>query len=364
MANPPAPRGKSVAEIRNKYAQPRIRANLAAAKDGQQPDETYGVVDKVNATLDELRERRLADSISSQAEAEFDLQKAELEAKKLEVEVKTVENRSRLQELRASTGEGASSKDAMMQAMLEAILQNQGGGGSEVSGALEGFGRGMAEILSEIRAEIKAINGKRDPDVSPVEKVTSDMEMLIRLKEVFAALGPPAQAVPVLSAAERDLDTTIKMQQMQLDHEYRLAQMQQQKDRWNADIELKRREIEVEERRAQYLGDGLRSVAESVKPIMAELIEAATKPKAAPPIPTYAPYIPPMPVAPVPQPVAATAMAFNVNPEASNGYHNPELDEGTKCHYCNGDIDIGTDHSVSEIECPHCRNVNRIEWDD
>lgn len=373
-------KGRTVAEIHQKWAQPRARAILpAGAIEPAEGTVFGGVLDKIGALQDDMRQRRIADALVSQTESEVDLQTAESELKRMDVEVKTLETKSRLQELKekalANAGNGNSgSNDAILIALIEMLQNNQqaavaqanSGQGSAIAEGLSSFGDSVSKSLTELRAELREVAGSQKPDIDPVEKLTAEMSTLIKLKEVFAALSPAQATVqsPSFSMAERDLATTIEIQKMQLDHEFKLAQLRQSEERWRADIAFKNREVEVEEHRAQFLGDGMKAFAEAARPVIQELAQMATQRAASPaPVPAY--MMPtPMPAPAVPYPVTAPMVAA-VNGNGHSAFEAPQFQPiSMQCPDCGFEISLLNDKSKPTVMCPNCGEEKQIDWSD
>ncbi len=350
-AKRPAIAGKSVHEIMSRWsAQARLRPNVqAVASNGDTPHED-GLLNRVNRLREEMQERRIAEMALGQTEDELALQKAETESRRAEAETKTLESRSRLEALREQLkGGGSESQSFTLLAVLELLkeAQERAYTKNETTDTDKMYDL-MREQLADLRLEIKSRTVEKVEE--PLDALTRQMQMLIQVKQVLGELAP-AKEERSLSAyqAEHDLNTTIKMHEMELTHQTRKMELEMQQERWRQEIHLKEREIEGEESRSRTLGQALGSLAETLRPIMEDLpglLRPALQSQSA-----AAAYATPA----VENPSSPTQVATPFS-----GITDVPITETLRCPNCNEGIIAN--HSMTRVTCPKCESSFDIDW--
>lgn len=357
--------GKSVLEIAAKYATGRLRPTTLANGEGLAVGGgslAGGIRTQLDSMREEIQASRLQRLMTDQAEAELEVDKSEMDARKMETEVKTLEAKSRLQELREKLGEGSGQNPmaTMMFAMME-MLQDSNNRVADRASAPQDSA--TTEVLRMVLEQNQAIRDEirdkrnRNGDDDPMETLTKQMGTLIQLKEMMSGLTPTPATGAAFSAANADLTTTIRIQEMEMAHQVRMAELAQSQERWKSELTLKEREIQSEENRSKALADGLKNLAGALQPVVAELAQRATGAM------TRAPEIYPSAVPENVMPMRQYAAVAGGERAVGMAYE-PEVTSSSQaeCPNCREKFDYPEDKSQASIQCPSCGAEWGIDW--
>ncbi|MDP3893908.1 hypothetical protein [Nocardioides sp.] len=264
----------------------------------------------------------------------------------MEAEAKTLESKSRLEALRESLkgGGGSESQSFTLMALMEMLKEAQDRAYAKAEGSdSDKIYELMREQLADLRVEIKSRTIEKAEE--PLDALTRQMQMLIQVKQVLGELTPAREERSLTaSQAELDLSTTIKMHELELNHQTRKLELDMQQERWRQEIHLKEREIQAEESRSKTLGQGLGALAETLRPVIADLpgiLQAARQEQ-----PAFA---------------AAHAMPAAVEVHSSRPIlTDVPVTEILKCPNCNEDV--SANHSMASVVCPRCEGSFDIDW--
>lgn len=358
------PAGKPVSEIHGKWAAARNRpsapvANGASAEESGNPvSATY---DRIAEMREDMQRHRIQTAMTNTAQMEAELEQEELEARKLETQVKSLENRSRLQELKASLGEaGNNANNTMMFAMLE-MLQDQINAKNAAPSPMDASAQMMMGELAEIRAEMRERLAGREHSEDALDTLSKQMQTLLTMRQMFAELAPPAQErSTIISAAERDLDTTIRMQEIQLNHERMMIELDLKKQQMAEEISIRRQQMENDRLRQQGLADGIKSLATTFQPVIQDMAQLAAGRMSQPAAGIAAV---PDNVIPMAAPQAA-AMAYAAPMTQMTGdgaYH--QADPDLQAHQCgNCGFELQIDAGAAQVQCGNCGSTFDVDW--
>lgn len=334
---------RSTMDITSRFRNARLRASGGGSEAAVSLPDAFS--ERVKDFKQNMQLTKLQEIETRQIEADVEAQTGIAEVAKLEAEVKSLELKQRLQELRDAQGGGTNSpQNAMMMMMFEQLMASRTKERDEPS-PIE---TAMMHIMQEL-ADIRKESLSPKESKPPMEKLSEDLQMLISLRALMAEMAPAAP-VSRVSDATHDLETTIAMKRLELDHEHKLMEIELTKDRYRAELQLREKEVAAEERKANGFAQGLGSLAEAIKPVAAELMQQfQNRPPAIPQTPVQTM---PMPV----HPAGPVGMALPSPP--------PEVLEPMICNDCGTPVPYPSDHSIGEATCPNiqCGATYIIDW--
>lgn len=231
------------------------------------------LLENIQEQRDGMIQNRLARTQAETLSTEMELERDEAEIKRMEMQARRMELSEHLKSLRGETGNNSSE---VMITMME-ILREQANEARALAGTrdksssdpqLAGVLGEMTQTLADLRRDV--IAGQAKGDRRPTEEIQESLQALASIKGLMAELGGATGNVAV-SSAERDIEVTLRMHEIDLTHAREMAKIDLERARWQDEKDLKHLEIEAETQKAAAYGAGLGNLLETFAPVLQEV---------------------------------------------------------------------------------------------
>jgi len=239
-------------------------------------------------------------------------------------------------------GGGDSPTMMIMGMMMEMLKELRGNSKQGIDPQVAAMLSDTQKDLAEMRASIM---GRISDSSTPMETIKSQLETLVAIKTVFEQMNPPTPASTLaVNAAAQDVNTTLMLARLEMDHKLRMAEIDRENTRWDRQVRLEEQKIIAEQIKAENMGkmagDTLATLAPLIKQATDRMLSGGTL---ASPAASFT-----MPAIPVAKPVW----------QGSTYTDQPMND--TRCPNCGAAITLQV--GQTEYECQSCGHQMSVTW--
>lgn len=265
----------SVADIHRQRA--GVPGVMGVRSDGQVVEESPfdRAVREQQELMAQVLRNRTSGVLGASAEVEtakLEAERAKAELDKLTAEARTFAVQRELQELRASQQQAAAQPDGTMVAILKMLSEDR-------NAALQQAQAAQQQLFATVLAELEEARKVREAPPPPAP--TADLAgQITAIKGVAAALadlmpkGPTMPASPsthdVIELERFRLDADVRRTQLAEEHALRVRELAGRETREAAELDIRRRQVEAEQARANKLGDLVENVAPGLVTMFAQ----------------------------------------------------------------------------------------------